>query len=180
MGISYRFIATPIEPSEVIGWFRSLSDAVTEVHTEYGYALYFKELGPLVRLSDGKIDAEASPIVTIVLPQVRRGVLWTIGEVHFRSTPLRKQFPALHKINGAFSKWLSAFECVYSNQSSENLYSYYFEGSAQNLDAPIFALQSGLEALKKERYFVSHMDNPSRLDSICKRLRLRGIDCADA
>jgi hypothetical protein len=134
----------------------------------------------MLSTSKNSVPWSGFPIVTIVLPQVRRGVLWTIGEVHFRSTPLRKQFPALHKINGAFSKWLSAFECVYSNQRSENLYSYYFEGSVQNLDAPIFALQSGLEALKKERYFVSHMDNPSRLDSICKRLRLRGIDCADA
>ena len=180
MSVTHRFIADPAEPSEVMAWFRSLNTPVTEVPTDYGYALHFRDFGPLSYLSDGGIDADASPVVTIVLPQTRRGALWTIGEVHFRAMPLRKRFPLLHKVNSNFSKWLSVLECVYSNQRSENPYSYYLEGSAMNRDEAIFAFHSGLEALKRERYFVGHMDNPYRLDTICKMLRLRGVDCAEA
>ncbi|MCH2092896.1 MAG: hypothetical protein MK141_15135 [Pseudoxanthomonas sp.] len=180
MSVTHRFIADPAEPSEVMAWFRSLSTPVTEVQAEYGHALYFRDFGPLSYLPDGGIDADTSPVVSVVLPQVRRGSLWTIGEVHFRATPLRKRFPLLHKVNSAFSKWLSTLECVYSNQRSENPYSYYLEGSAKNQDAAIFAFHSGLEALKRERYFVGHMDNPHRLHAICRMLQLRGVDCAEA
>src|SRR5690349_24735914 len=103
MSISLRFVAAPSEPSEVMAWFRSVSPVPTEVPTDYGYVLHFQSLGPLAYLPDGSIDPASSPIVTIVLPQVRRGVLWTIGEVHFLPTPLRKQFPILYKVKSAFS-----------------------------------------------------------------------------
>jgi hypothetical protein len=163
-----------------MAWFRSLSGQATEAQTEYGYALHFRDFGPIAYQSDGSINADLSPVVTIVLPQTRRGTLWTIGEIHFRATPLRKQFPLLHKLNSDLSKWLSALECVYSHKRRENLYSYYLEGSAQNGDADIFAFRSGLEGLSRGQYFVSYLDNAARLDAICKALRLRGVHCADA
>jgi hypothetical protein len=180
MSISFRFIADPSEPSHVLAWFRSVNPAPVEVPTDYGYVLYFKSFGPLAHLPDGSIDAKSSPVVTIVLPQVRRGVLWTVGEVDFRSTPLQKQFPVLYKIKSAFSEWLSSLECVYSLNQREGSYSYYLEGSVRNHDASIFAFESGLQALKSERYFIGHQDNQFRLDKLCKTLRLRGIECAGA
>lgn len=180
MSVTHRFIADPEEPSEVMAWFMSLGTPITEVPTEYGHALHFRDFGPLSYLPGGGIDADTSPVVTVVLPQTRRSSLWTVGEVHFRATPLRKRFPLLHKVNGSLSKWLSTFECVYSNRRPENPYSYYLEGSAKNHDAAIFSFQSGLEALKRERYFVGHTDNQYRLDAVCKVLRLRGVDCTEA
>jgi hypothetical protein len=117
MSISLRFVAAPSEPSEVMAWFRSVSPVPTEVPTDYGYVLHFQSLGPLAYLPDGSIDPASSPIVTIVLPQVRRGVLWTIGEVHFRPTPLRKQFPILYKVKSAFSAWLSSLERVFARSA---------------------------------------------------------------
>ena len=180
MSVTHRFIANPTEPSEVMAWFQSLDTPVTRAATEYGHALHFRDFGPLSYLHTGGIDADTSPVATIVLPQVRRSALWTVGEVHFRATPLRKQFPQLHKISTAFSEWLSSLDCVYSNKRQENPYAYYLEGSAKNEDAPIFAFPSALKALKKEQYFVGHMDNEFRLDTICKMLRLRGVDCAEA
>jgi len=164
----------------VRAWFKSLDASFTEVGTAYGYVLHFTEMGSLAYLPDGQIDADASPVVTIVLPQVRRGVLWTIGEVHFRASPLRKRFPVLYKIDTSFSKWLSSLDCIFSNKRKENPFSYYLQGSTQNDDAPIFAFPSGLEEIQKERYFVSYMDDQSRLETLCKTLRLRGVNCAAA
>ena len=180
MSVTHRFLADPAEPSEVMAWFQSLDTPITEAATEYGRALHFRDFGPLSYLPTGDIDANSSPVATIVLPQVRRSSLWTVGEVHFRATPLRKQFPQLHKINSAFSKWLSSLDCVYSNKRPENPYAYYLEGSVKNEDTPVFAFPLAFIALKSEQYFVGHSDNSFRLDSICKMLRLRGVDCAEA
>lgn len=178
MSTTHRYIANPSEPLQVMAWFRALDAEITEVPTSYGYALYFRGLGPLSHLPDGNIDAEASPVVTVIAPQVRRGVIWTVGEVQFRSTPLQKRFPPLHSVNRSLSKWLASFDCVYSNKRNENPYSYYLEGSSRNYDSPIYAFPSGLAALKKEQYFVAHLDNDSRLETICRSLRLRGVNCA--
>lgn len=96
-GVTYRFIADPSEPSEVLSWFRDLKIAPELVEKEHGVLLYFRESGPLQMQSHGTVDFKRSPVVSVVIPRVQRGVLWTVGEVHFLATPLREQFPALHK-----------------------------------------------------------------------------------
>lgn len=180
MGSIHRFIADPSEPCEVLGWFRSLPSPPTEVPTERGFTLHFKQCGPLTYEANGRISQKASPVATLFLPRVRRGVLWTVGEAHFLATPLRSQFPDLHKISSAFSKWLVSFECVYSNKRKDNEFSYYLEGSVKNYDPPVYGFTSGLCALKSGRYFIGDDDNEYVLESICKMLRLRGVDCAGA
>jgi hypothetical protein len=177
MGVTYRFIADPAEPSEVLAWFRALPSRPTEVPTERGCVLYFTEFGQLAYEADGKVNAKNSPVATVFLPKVRRGVMWTVGEVHFLATPFRSQFPGLHKISRELSKWLAAHECAYSNERAENPFAYYLEGSVKNYDSPVFAFTSGIEALRLGRYFVGDDDNDYRLDAICKSLRLRGVSC---
>jgi hypothetical protein len=83
MGVTYRFIADPSEPSEVLSWFRDLKIAPELVEKEHGVLLYFRESGPLQMQSHGTVDFKRSPVVSVVLPRVQRGVLWTVGEVHF-------------------------------------------------------------------------------------------------
>jgi hypothetical protein len=180
MGTTYRFIASPTEPSEAMAWFRELNPAPSETHTDQGIILHFQECGPIVYGVDGSINPKASPVATVFLPKVKRGVLWTVGEVHFLATPLRQQFPRLHKISAAFSKWLSGHECVYSNASNDNAFNYYLEGSIKNYDPQVFAFASGHSALKEGQYFVADADNEFVLEKLCKALRLRGIECADA
>jgi hypothetical protein len=180
MGATYRFIADPSESSEVLGWFRSLPCPPEEVPTKHGATLYFKELGTLTYDVDGRIDSKSSPVVAVFLPQVRRGSLWTVGEVHFLATPLRQQFPDLHRISSAFSRWLATLPCVYTNKRQDNEFSYYLEGSVKNFDAPVYAFGSGLSALQSGRYFVGERDNDRVLDSLCRALRLRGVQCAEA
>lgn len=180
MGTTYHFIEEPKANSEVLLWFRSLTEPPSETPTERGYVLHFGECGPLVYDSNGQIDVKASPIASVFVPRVRRGALWTVGEVHFLATPLRQRFPTLHKISNAFSKWLATHECAYSNKQKDNPFSYYLEGSVKNYDSEVFALESGLSALKEGRYFVGDDDTEYRLDAICKQLRLRGVECSDA
>lgn len=180
MGTTYRFIAAPSEPSEVLGWFRSLPSPPEEVTTDRGATLYFRECGPLIYDANGRIDPMVSPVATVFLPHVRRGVLWTVGEAHFLATPLRQHFPGLHKVSSAFSKWLLHLPCVYTNKNKENEFGYYLEGSIRHYDPPVHAFDSGLSALESGRYFVGDGDNDQVLDSLCKALRLRGVDCAEA
>jgi hypothetical protein len=180
MGSTHRFIADPAAPSEVLGWFRALGEAPTEVPSERGVVLYFRVYGPLSYCADGSINASASPVVTVFLPQVRRGQLWTVGEVHFLANPLRQRFPELYEVSSAFGKWLARLECVYSNKRADNPHNYYLEGSIRNYDPPVFAFASGLDALRNGRHFVSDGDTEARLDDLCKALRLRGVECAAA
>jgi len=180
MGTTYRYLASPTEPSEVLAWFRSLPQAPTEVETERSTVFYFRECGPLMYESDGRIDSKASPVATIFQPRIRRGALWTAGEVHFLATPLRQQYPALHMTSKAFSNWLAGHRCVHSQEKADDQFAYYLEGSIRNYDSPVFALPSGLIALEAQRYFVAEDDTESKLESICRYLRLRGVGCSDA
>jgi hypothetical protein len=180
MGTTHRFIADPAEPSEVLEWFRSLGQAATETPSNRGVVFSFPAHGSFSYRPDGSIDPRASPVVTVFLPRVRRGQLWTVGEVHFLPTPLRQQFPGLHKVNSSFGTWLSQLECVYSNKRQNNQFGYYLEGSVKNYDPPVFAFEFGLRALQDGRYFVADDDSEARLDSLCQALRLRGVECAAA
>jgi len=175
MGISYRFISAPSDSDAVAAWFRALTEPPREIVTAQHIVLYFAHLGGLQYGEDGAVDAEKSPIVTIIPPQTTRGALWTVGEVHFRTGALGRLYPALYRVSRSFGKWLGSYECVYSSGDRDNRYGYYLEGSVRNQVTPIFAFQSGMDALGNERYFVGARDNDAVLDNVCKTLRLRGL-----
>ncbi len=180
MGTTYRYIENPELPSGVLAWFRALRAPPVEQQAPYGALLYFRELGPLVHSPDGTVDPRLSPVVSVFLPQVRHGVLWTVGEVHFLATPLRSRLPALHRISNSLKRWLATHECVYSRERADNPFAYYLEGSVPGRDTPVFALPSGLDAIETGRYFVSEDDNEAVLERVCRSLRLRGILCTEA
>ena len=135
-------------------------------------------MGPLEHHDDGAIDPKTSPVVTIFEPRIRRAVLWTVGEVHFFSTPLRRLFPELHRLSSSFRQWLESQDLVFSNRGNSNPWNCFLEGSVQNHDSPGYALPGGVEALSNGQYFVAEGDTAFMLDKICKALRLRGISCA--
>lgn len=180
MGTTHRFIEEPKETSEVLEWFRALPQPPHEHTTVHGVVLFFREIGPLVYDANGEVDASKCPVANIFLPKARRGVLWTVGEVHLLATPLRQLFPELHKISSRFSRWLSARDCIFARTSASNPYDYYLEGSVRNFDCPIYAFESGLAAIRRERYFVAERDNDALLDRVCRALSLRGVECAEA
>src|SRR5918995_2936300 len=178
MGTTYRFISDPAQSDPVAKWFRALDDAPQETRVEGGIWLYFQSMGALAKAADGSIDVKRSPLVSLYLPTVRRGVLWTVGEVHFLPTPLRSTYPRLHAISTSLKKWLETFECVFSNQPAHhNEWNYYLEGSVRNDESPIYALAAGLDALRRGRYFVAAADNDFILDKLCSTLRLRDGHC---
>jgi hypothetical protein len=181
MATTFRFAAHPTEPSEVLAWFRNLATPPVETIASRGMVLYFSEFGEIEHKLDGSVDAEASPLVSVMLPKERRGVVWTIGEVRFLATPLRRRYPGLHRISAQFSRWISGRECVFANgvgHDAVNTFDYYLEGSIRNFDEPVWAFPSGMDALRAERYFLSERDNDAVVDRLCRTLRLRGIDCA--
>jgi hypothetical protein len=177
MGATYKFVHDPSELSPVLIWLRALDPAPREVQFDWGVALHFEVCGPIQYLADGTIDAEHSPIAALILPKVRRKVLWTVGELRILASPLRSQYPALHRVSSALSKWLGNFRQVFALRGGEHEFDYYLEGSVRNSSKEIFAFESGLEALSNGRYFVGHSDGEGLLDKICKQLRLRGIEC---
>lgn len=166
MGTTYRFLADPDQSDDVLEWFRAVPTPPHEIEGDGCLWLHFADIGPL-------LEPDKSPLATVYLPRVRRGVLWTVGEVHF--LPTREQFPALHKISAAFGRWLKTHPCVFTGKE-QGEWDYHLEGTVQNYDPPIHAFPSGFEALQAGRYFVAENDTRTRLDDLCKKLRLRGID----
>ncbi len=170
MGTTYRFLTTVDEASAVLDWFRELPEQPVESVREDGVLFYFRDFGPL------NSDAKKSPVVSVFLPVLKRGVLTTIGETHFLATPL-SAFPGLNRINKRFRDWLSANPCVYSHKPDfVHEWDYYLEGSAKNWDPEIFALPAGMQALQNGSYFVAGNDNDSVLDRVCQSLELRGVE----
>ncbi|UVE70088.1 hypothetical protein L2Y90_33750 (plasmid) [Burkholderia pyrrocinia] len=176
MGTSYRFIADPADGAAVLNWFRALKEPPLEVATALHTVLYFSHLGELHHAADESVDAEKSPIVTVVHPRTAREALWTVGEIHFRTGALRRLYPSLYRVSQALALWLDDYPCIYSVKDRDNEYSYYLEGTVKNETSPIYAFQSGLDALSNERYFVGARDNDAVLDKVCKTLKLRGVD----
>jgi hypothetical protein len=136
-------------------------------------------MGPLVQMPDGSgIDVRRSPLVSLFHPVLKRGVLWTTGEVDFLPTPLRRNCPPLYALSLRFKKWLSGFELVFTNKPSwTGDWNYYLEGSIKNYDPPVHALPRAAQALREGQYFVELRDNDYVLDKLCRSLRHRGVEC---
>lgn len=170
MATTYRFVATVEEASAVLDWFRSLPEQPVESPRDTDMLFYFRDFGPI------GADASKSPVVSVLLPVRKRGVLTTVGEVHFLATPL-STFPGLNKINKRFRKWISENPCVFARRPGfVGEWDYFLEGSVRNWDSDVFALPAGMAALQRGSYFVSREDNKHMLDLICRALQLRGVE----
>jgi hypothetical protein len=170
MGTTYRYLATVEEASTVLDWFRALPERAVESVRDDGSVFYFRDFGSL------DSAAKKSPVVNVFLPVRKRGVLTTIGEVHFLAMPL-SEFPGLNKVNKRFRAWLEENPCVYSHRPEfVHEWDYFLEGSARNWDPEIFALPGGMAALQRGSYFVAGDDNDSLLDRVCRALELRGVE----
>lgn len=177
MGTTLRFLEEPGVTSSVLDWFMTLPNPPEVISRTDGSMLHFREFGPLHRRTDGTFDAKKSPLVTLYLPQLHRGALHSVGEVHFLPTPATA-IPEIMKVARDFRKWLSGFDLVYDGRRVPTTeFGYYLEGSIQNFDSPIYALPSGWEQLKMGRYFIAHDETAQRVDQICRTLRLRGVAC---
>jgi hypothetical protein len=173
-----RFVEAPETSCSPLEWFRDQDLAPNEHVFDWGAVLYFSSLGQLHYNSDGSIDSERSPVVTVHVPQVRRGRLWTVGEVRFCPIPL-SQFPELERLRGSFLRWFQKWPLIYDHYpSGEHEFDYYLEGSAKNWGS-IRAFPSGLVALKNGQYFISRFETNGSLEKLCRTLALRGVICAE-
>jgi len=174
-----RFIEAPDTQCSVLRWFRDQRAPFNEHIFDWGVALYFSDLGALRLSPDGSIDVDSSPVVVVHVPKVRRGILWTVGEVRFCPVPL-SQFPELQRMRRSFTRWFGQCPLIYDHPpSTQHEFDYYLEGSAKNW-GPIRAFPSGLVALQKGQYFISRFETDGSLRTLCKTLALRGLTCADA
>ena len=173
-----NFAESPEGPCSVLQWFRD-QDLVADEHTfDWGVALHFSSLAELRFKSDGKIDTEHSPVIIVNVPRVRRGILWTVGEVRFCPVPL-SQFPELERLRKSFLRWFQKQPLIYDNHpAGEHRFDYYLEGTSRNW-GPIRAFPSGLVALERGQYFISRHEGSGSLEALCKKLALRGVICAD-
>ena len=173
-----RFVEAPEIPCSALQWFRDQDLAPDEHMFDWGAALYFSSLGQLHFKSDGDIDSERSPVVTVHVPQVCRGILWTVGEVRFCPAPL-SQFPELERLRSSFLRWFKKHPLIYDHHpAGEHRFDYYLEGTAGNW-GPIRAFPSGMAALENGQYFISRLETNSSLETLCRKLALRGVICAD-
>ena len=172
MATTYYFLSAP-EEQGVMDWFRSQPETLEE-HPNEKCVLF----GSLNLSVDGNPDASRSPLVSIFLPKVRRDALWTVGEVHFLVKNSAGTFPQYERVRRRFQSWLGkhpvAWERKYDGREG---YGYYLEGTIKNLADKVFALPMGLAAFEAGQYFVAERDNDAMLDTICRLLSLRGVEC---
>ncbi len=128
-------------------------------------------------------DVKRFPVVLLVLPQVRHGILWTAGEVQFLPESMRSSFPGLQKVLTSFRQWLRTFPVVFRQprlpETSGGPWDYYLEGGIRNVSDEVFALPAGMAALERGQYFVWQGDSEGRLDTVLRMLRLRGVTNAE-
>ena len=176
MGATYRYLAVNDEHQAIVQWFCNRSEAPEVTPTQKGVSLLFTGAGATVHNIEGTADPKRSPMVNVFSPSPARGRLWTAGEIHFLATPLRKQFPHLHRISSELRGWLQQFELVHPRPDVR--WDYFLEGSIRNYDSEVFALPKAFLALQRgDTYFVGNTDSPATIDDLCRTLRLRGQPC---
>ncbi|WP_250656288.1 hypothetical protein [Alkalimarinus coralli] len=179
MGSTYRYLSNKDENKEIFEWFSSY--VVEKMESKGVTHFWFKEIGTLVYSDNEVIDQKKSPIVSVYPVKRVRGALLSVGEVHFLPEKMKDSFPELDSINRKFGSWLKKKELVFSNKSSfEGAWNYYLEGSVKNYSQEIYAFPSGLNLLKNGQYFVSDNDTKGMLETVCKKLALRGVECAES
>lgn len=88
-----------------------------------------------------------------------------------------KKFPQLVEVNRKFIKWLKQYNLVFTRKADhDNRFDYFLEGSIRNWDSDVYALPLAFDALGKGKYFVNHDDDGHLLDTLCKQLKLRGVE----
>jgi hypothetical protein len=179
MATTFRFVASPQEGHLLLDWFSALSEPPEIFPRSDGVALFFRHLGPLVMTTTNQLDAERSPVVLLIFPQVRHEVLWTVAEVQFLAKGMTTSFPDLQKVLIGFRKWARTFPVVFRQpklpEVSGGHWDYYLEGGIRNVSDEVFALPEGLNALELGRYFVWQGDSEGRLKTLLRMLKLRGV-----
>jgi hypothetical protein len=179
MATTFRFVANPEEGQTLLDWFSTLTDPPRVHPTPDGVALFFEQFGRLVKTATNEVDVKRSPVVLLLSPQVKHGVLWTVGEVQFLPERLQSSFPGLQQVLTGFREWARTFPVVFRQprppETSGGAWDYYLEGGIRNVSKEVFALPAGLAALERGQYFVWHGDSEGRLDTLLRTLRLRGV-----
>ena len=177
MSVRYSYIALENDHKMVADWFDALGDSKSVGDSPDHLVIYFREMAVEPLPPAEEVNQDKTPLVRIVKPQRRMLTLWTDAEVLFTPTPLKPQYPALQKISKSFAKWLQNFPIVHCPSSrTETGWEYYLEGGIQNFVPVLYALPEAMEALRTGRYFVHHRDNASVLETLARKLRLRGYN----
>ena len=183
MATTFRFLASPQEGQTVLDWFARLPEPPHVHPRPDGAALFFRQFGPLAMTGANEADPKRSPVVLLILPQVRQQILWTAGEVQFLPERMRSSFPGLQKVLTSFRDWLRSFPVVFRlprlPETSGGSWDYYLEGGLRSVSDEIFALPTGMAALERGQYFVWQGDSQARHDTLLKQLRLRGVPGAE-
>lgn len=176
MAATYYFLSDPNDHG-VLDWFRSQPETPEEHSNEIHLLLHYAQFAESAQSPDDSFDPSRSPIVSIYFPKVRRGALWTVGEVHFLHKS--KDFPALERLRKRFQAWINKSPVIWNRKhEGDETYGYYLDGTVKNVADAVFALPSGLTAYETGQYFVAESDNEGVLDRVCSALRLRGFDCS--
>ena len=181
MSVRYTYLALEDDHQLIAEWFSALPDEKTVNDQADRLLFYFREMATHPLPLENTVDPDRTPLVLITKPKKLRGTIWTDAEAHFTPTPLKPQFPALHKISQLFARWLRGFDLVFSQkQAAQSEFKYYLEAGIQSFDAELYALPSALKALRAGQYFVHHRASPEGLNTLAKSLRLRGYDTEDS
>lgn len=177
MPVRYRFLASEQDHRLVIAWFSALGHDMTVQEHQDGTWFYFRAMASQALPDAQHIDQGATPLVWVSKPGKRQGLLWTDAEVCFTATPLKSQFPQLHRIALSFATWLKQFDLVFSRKDEVTPgWNYYLEGGMQHASDNLYALPQAMDALRGGRYFVPHGANDAVIDTVTKALRLRGYE----
>jgi hypothetical protein len=85
----------------------------------------------------------------------------------------------LERLRNSFLRWFQKQPLIYDNHpAAEHRFDYYLEGTSWNW-GPIHAFPSGLAALERGQYFISRHEGSGSPETLCRKLALRGVICAD-
>ncbi len=120
-----------------------------------------------------RIDSDASPIASLVIPRFEKNIYWTSGAIGFQGRNIKQNLPEFYKVVGKINHRLSKFELVYSSKTKENKFpnQICLTGIYQKLHA----LPHAYSHLKNGGIFADYYCSEMEIQKFLNNLNIPGI-----
>jgi hypothetical protein len=160
----------PNETSSLVERVTASGHDVESANVGNSIRFWLRDLGPLGS------TLEDSPVVVVYPPRKLSDRLFTLGRFFFPQPELSRRFPAIARIRRKVESDLKGTTVLWTRGATEpGQFDYYLEGSIRNQLRMVYGMHSSIPYLRQEGYFVLGDESEPFMETLRRKLALRGV-----